>query len=59
MASTGSVMEVAEYPWLFSFRHTRSDYLISTIFEQIGFFPIVGVDFCMEELLVMCFTLCW
>ena len=59
MTSTGLVMAVAEYPFLFSFWHTISDYLISTIFEQIWFFPIVGVDFCMEELLVLCFPLCW
>ena len=58
MTSTGTVMTVAEYPWLFSFWHTPSDYLISTIFEQIGLLPIVGVDFCMEKLLVLCFPLC-
>ena len=54
MTSTGTVMAVAEYPWLLSFRHTLSNYLISTILEQIGFFPIVRVDFRMKELLVLC-----
>ena len=59
MTSTSIVMAVAEYPFFFSFWNALSDYLISTIFEQIGFFPIVGVDFCMKGLLVLCFPFCW
>ena len=59
MTSTCTIMAVGEYPFLFSFRHTLPDYLISTVFEQIGFFLIVGVDFCMEELFVLYFPLCW
>ena len=59
MTSTATVMAVTEYLFLFSFRHTLSDYLVNTIFEQIGFFLIVGVYFCMEEVLVLCFPFCW
>ena len=39
MTSTCTVMVVVEYPFLFSFRHTLYDYLISIVFEQIRFFP--------------------
>ena len=58
MTSIGTIMAMTEYPFLFSFQHTLSDCLINTVFEQIGFFPILGVDFCMEELIVLCFPFC-
>ena len=42
-------MAMAEYPLLFSLRHTSSDYLISTIFVQEG-----GVNFYEEKFPVLC-----
>ena len=59
MASTCILIAVAEYSVLLCFRHTPSDYLINTIFAQEGFFPIIGVNFCKEEFLVLCFPICW
>ena len=58
MASAFILMEVAEYSLFLCFRHTPSDYLISTVFVQEGFFPIIGVNFCKHEFLVLCFPIC-
>ena len=59
MASTCILMALAEYPLLFSLRHTSYDYLVRTIFVQEGLFPILGVNFCKEELPVLCLPVCW
>ena len=59
MASTCILMEVVQYPLLFCFRHTSSYYLISIVFVQEGFFPIIGVYFCKEKLLVLCLPVSW
>ena len=59
MASTCILMAVAEYSLLLCFRHTPLDYLISIVFVQEGFFPIIGVNFCEEEFLVLCFRIYW
>ena len=45
-------MAVAEDPLLFHFRHTHSDDLIGTIFEQKWFLPIIGMNFGEEVFLV-------
>ena len=57
MASTCILMVVADYSLLLCFRHTPPDYLISIVFVQEGFFPIIGVNFCEEEFLVLCFPI--
>ena len=59
MASTCILMAVVEYPQLLCFRHTFSDYLISTIFIQEEFFLIIRVSFCKEKLLVLRLPICW
>ena len=55
VASTGILMAVTEDSWLLYFRHTPSDYLVSTVFVQEWFLPIIGVNFCKEEFLVLFF----
>ena len=59
MASTRILMVLAEYSLFLCLWHTPSDYLINTVFVQEGFFTIVGVNFCEEEFLVLCFRICW
>ena len=59
MTSTCILMAMAEYPLLFSLRYTSSYYLVNTVFVQEGLFPIVGVNFCEEELHVLCLLVCW
>ena len=46
MASTCILVEVAKYSLLLCFRHTPSDYLITTVFVQEGLFPIIGENSC-------------
>ena len=58
MASTCILMAVAEYSFLLCFRHTPSDYLISILFVQEGFFPIIGVNCFKEEFIFLCFPFC-
>ena len=55
MASICILMAMAEYPLLFSLKHTPSDYLVSTIFVQEELFPIVGVNFYEENFLSYAF----
>ena len=50
-------MAVAEDPLLFLFRHTPSDDLIGTVFEQKWFLPIIGMNFGEEVFLVLCFPI--
>ena len=45
VASTSILMAVTEDSWLLCFRHTPSDYLVSTVFVQEWFLPIIGVNF--------------
>ena len=52
-------MEVDEDPLLFLFRHTPSDDLVGTVFEQKWLLPIIGMDFGEEVFLVMCFPIDW
>ena len=44
VATTGTLVAVAQNSLLFFLRHTLSDYLICTIFKQEGLFPIIGMD---------------
>ena len=59
MASTCILMAVADYFLLLYFRHTPPDYLVSIVFVQEGFFPIIGVNFWEEEFRILCFPICW
>ena len=44
-------MAVTQNSLLFLHRHTLPDYLVCTVFEQEGLFPIIGMDLCKEILL--------
>ena len=59
MATISIFMVVAENPLLFSFGHTSSNYLVSTIFEQKWLLPIKRVDLHEELFLVLCLPLRW
>ena len=50
VASTGILMAVTEDSWLLYFRHTPSDYLVSTVFIQEWFLPIIGSEFLQRRI---------
>ena len=59
MTTTGTLMAVAQNSLLLLLRHTLPDYLICTLFEQIGLFPIIGMDLSKEILPILFFPLSW
>ena len=59
MATTGTLMAVVQNSLLFLLRYTLSDYLICTVFEQEGLFPIIGMDLSKEILPILFFPLSW
>ena len=59
VTTTGTLVVVAQNPLLFFLRHTFPDYLICTVFEQEGLFPIIGVDFRKEILHILFFPIRW
>ena len=59
VTTTNTLMAVAQNSLMFLLRHTLPDYLICTVFEQEGLFPIIGMDLIKEILLILFFPLRW
>ena len=59
VTTTGILVAVAQNPLLFLPRHTLPDYLIGTVFEQEGLFPIIGMDLRKEILHILFFPFSW
>ena len=59
MTTTSTLMAGARNSLLLLLRHTLPDYLICTVFEQEGLFPIIGMDLSKEILPIMFFPFSW
>ena len=59
VTTTGTFVAVAQNSLLFLLRHTLPDYLIYTVFEQEGLFPIIGMDLRKEILTILFFPIIW